>query len=156
MTVQPLREQGSRRVCNTLQFSNVRDLQAAVGRSKQSMEKWSDVPNVMPIQADITRLLTLPPGAFRPAPKVHSAVVRLTFKPSVVPAHLFPVFERMVRMMFTQRRKTLSNALRPFAESIGRESKASLESAGIDPVRRPETLDLTELVRLAAALAPKA
>ena len=106
-------------------------------------------------QAAVTRLLTLPPGAFRPAPKVYSAVVRLTFKPSVVPAHLFPVFERMVRMMFMQRRKTLSNALRPFAESVGRESKAALESAGIDSVRRPETLDLTELVRLASVLDPK-
>lgn len=101
-------------------------------------------------QADVTRLLTLPPGAFRPAPKVHSAVVKLTFKPSVVPAHLFPVFERMVRTMFMQRRKTLSNALRPFAESMGREAKGALESAGIDPIRRPETLGLPELVRLAS------
>ena len=101
-------------------------------------------------QADVSRLLTLPPGAFRPAPKVHSAVVKLTFKPSVVPALLFPVFERMVRTMFMQRRKTLSNALRPFAESVGREARTSLESAGIDPVRRPETLALPELVRLAA------
>jgi 16S rRNA (adenine1518-N6/adenine1519-N6)-dimethyltransferase len=107
-------------------------------------------------QADVTRLLTLPPGAFRPAPKVHSAVVRLEFKPSVVPAHLFPVFERMVRMMFMQRRKTLANALRSFAESVGRESKTSLEAAGIDPGRRPETLDLAELVRLAAILSAKA
>jgi 16S rRNA (adenine1518-N6/adenine1519-N6)-dimethyltransferase len=102
-------------------------------------------------QADVTRLLTLPPGAFRPAPKVHSAVVKLAFKPSVVPAPLFPVFERMVRTMFMQRRKTLSNALRPFAESVGQDSKTSLESAGIDPRRRPETLDLPELVRLASA-----
>jgi 16S rRNA (adenine1518-N6/adenine1519-N6)-dimethyltransferase len=106
-------------------------------------------------QADVTRLLTLPPGAFRPAPKVHSAVVRLAFKPSVVPAPLFPVFERMVRTMFMQRRKTLANALRPFAESMGVEARPALESAGIDPIRRPETLDLPELVRLASELAPK-
>jgi 16S rRNA (adenine1518-N6/adenine1519-N6)-dimethyltransferase len=38
------------------------------------------------LQADVRRLLTLPPGAFRPAPRVHSAVVRLTFKPSPLPA----------------------------------------------------------------------
>lgn len=106
-------------------------------------------------QADVTRLLTLPPGAFRPAPKVHSAVVRLSFKPSVVPAPLFPVFERMVRTMFMQRRKTLANALRPFAETLGRQPKAALEAAGIDPSRRPETLDLPELVRLAAVLEAK-
>lgn len=106
-------------------------------------------------QADVARLLTLPPGAFRPAPKVHSAVVKLTFTPSVVPAPLFRTFERMVRTMFLQRRKRLSNALRPFAESVGLESRASLESAGIDPGRRPETLALDELVRLASELAPK-
>ena len=102
------------------------------------------------VQADVKRLLTLPPGAFRPAPKVHSAVVKLTFKPSVVSPGLFPVFERMVRTMFMQRRKTLANALRPFAESVGRESRAALEAAGIDPSRRPETLDMPELVRLAS------
>jgi 16S rRNA (adenine1518-N6/adenine1519-N6)-dimethyltransferase len=102
-------------------------------------------------QADIERVLTLPPGAFRPAPRVHSAVVRLTFKPNVVPSELRDVFARMVRAMFTQRRKTLGNALRPFAESVARTSTAALASAGIDPRRRPETLRLGELVALAAA-----
>jgi 16S rRNA (adenine1518-N6/adenine1519-N6)-dimethyltransferase len=102
-------------------------------------------------QADIERVLTLPPGAFRPAPRVHSAVVRLTFKPNVVPGELRDVFARMVRAMFTQRRKTLGNALRPFAESVGGASTAALASAGIDPRRRPETLRLGELVALAAA-----
>jgi 16S rRNA (adenine1518-N6/adenine1519-N6)-dimethyltransferase len=101
-------------------------------------------------QADVQRLLTLPPGAFKPPPRVHSAVVKLTFKPSVVPIDVRPVFDRMVRTTFMQRRKTLANALRPFAESLGREPKAALEAAGIDPIRRPETLDLPELVRLAS------
>jgi 16S rRNA (adenine1518-N6/adenine1519-N6)-dimethyltransferase len=105
-------------------------------------------------QADVERVLTLPPGAFRPAPKVHSAVVRIAFKPSVMPAALRPVFDGMVRSMFTQRRKTLGNALRPFADSRGVPAVAALRRAGIDPIRRPETLTLTELVRLAEALAP--
>jgi len=101
-------------------------------------------------RADVQRLLTLPPGAFRPAPKVHSAVVRVTFVPSRVPAALEATFERMVRGMFMQRRKTLGNALRPFAESIGRDAASALSAAGIDPSARPETLALAELVRLAA------
>ena len=104
--------------------------------------------------ADVRRILTLPPGAFRPAPKVHSALVRLTFKPSLVPPDLEPVFDAMVRSMFTQRRKTLGNALRPFAESVGQTSTTSLAAANIDPARRPETLDLPELVRLAQSLKP--
>jgi 16S rRNA (adenine1518-N6/adenine1519-N6)-dimethyltransferase len=103
-------------------------------------------------RADVERVLTLPPGAFRPAPKVHSAVARLTFRPSVVPAVLRPVFDAMVKSMFTQRRKTLANAVRPFAESRGAVATHALSSAGIDPVRRPETLTLAELVALAESL----
>lgn len=103
------------------------------------------------LHADVRRLLTLPPGAFRPQPKVHSAVVRLTFRPPAVALADEPAFGGMVRSMFTQRRKTLSNALKPFAESRGRSAAAALEAAGIDPSRRPETLQLTELARLADA-----
>ena len=52
--------------------------------------------------------------------------------------------------MFTQRRKTLANALRPFATGRGaRCGGAALRAAGIDPTRRPETLQLDELARLA-------
>jgi 16S rRNA (adenine1518-N6/adenine1519-N6)-dimethyltransferase len=108
------------------------------------------------LQADVTRLLTLPPGAFRPAPKVHSAVVRLAFKPSPLPAGSERAFETMVRTMFMQRRKTLLNALRPYAESIGRDPRAMLTAADIDPIRRPETLTQADLLRLAAASSPSA
>jgi 16S rRNA (adenine1518-N6/adenine1519-N6)-dimethyltransferase len=107
-------------------------------------------------QAEVTRLLTLPPGAFRPPPKVHSAVVRLTFKPTVIPAGLEDTFERMVRSMFQQRRKTLGNALKPFAETAGLAAAETLTATGIDPVRRPETLTMPELLRLAQSLKPKA
>jgi 16S rRNA (adenine1518-N6/adenine1519-N6)-dimethyltransferase len=101
------------------------------------------------LHADVRRLLTLPPGAFRPQPKVHSAVVRLTFRPPAVPLGNEAAFERMVRSMFTQRRKTLANALKPFAEERGCAAAEALAAAGIDPRRRPETLQLTELARLA-------
>jgi len=101
------------------------------------------------LHADVRRVLTLPPGAFRPAPKVHSAVVRLTFRPPTVAIGDQGQFEAMVRSMFTQRRKTLGNALRPFAEARGLRAVAALEASGIDPSRRPETLELAELTRLA-------
>jgi len=108
------------------------------------------------LQADVERVLTLPPGAFRPAPKVHSAVVRLTFKPSPLPVGSEAVFEKMVRTMFMQRRKTLQNALRPFAESTGHDTGLALTSAGIDPVRRPETLSQHDLLRLVSVFSPRA
>jgi len=100
------------------------------------------------LQATVERRLVLPPGAFRPAPKVQSAVVRLTFKPSILPPDLEPLFDRMVKTMFMQRRKTLLNALRPFADAQQRTSGAILAAAGIDPQRRPETLTMEELLRL--------
>ena len=108
------------------------------------------------LEADVRRVLSLPPGAFRPAPKVHSAVVRLTFKASPLPPGAESIFDPMVRTIFMQRRKTLLNALRPYAESIGRDTKSALDLAGIDPVRRPETLTQQDLLRLVSALAPNA
>jgi 16S rRNA (adenine1518-N6/adenine1519-N6)-dimethyltransferase len=104
------------------------------------------------LHARVERLLTLPPGAFRPAPRVHSAVVRLTFTPPAVTLPDERGFESMVRSMFTQRRKTLANALRGFARERGMDSSLALARAGIDPTRRPETLTLPELARLSAAL----
>ena len=106
-------------------------------------------------QADVTRLLTLPPGAFRPPPKVNSAVVRLTFKPSVIPPQSAGTFERMVKTMFMQRRKTLSNALRPFADAVGVSAVSALSAVGIDPMRRPETLTMAELLAVTAVFPPK-
>src|SRR5262249_38817610 len=67
------------------------------------------------LTADVDHMLTLPPGAFRPPPKVTSAVVRLRFRPPVVDVGDPQVFERIVRGIFLQRRKTLANALRPVA-----------------------------------------
>jgi 16S rRNA (adenine1518-N6/adenine1519-N6)-dimethyltransferase len=101
------------------------------------------------MHADVRPVLSLPPGAFRPSPKVHSAVVSLRFRPPAVDIADEPAFESMVRTMFMQRRKMLLNALRPYAATRQRDPRDALARAGIDPSRRPETLQLTELARLA-------
>jgi 16S rRNA (adenine1518-N6/adenine1519-N6)-dimethyltransferase len=103
------------------------------------------------VHADVSRVLSLPPGAFRPAPRVHSAVVRLTFRPPRVAIEDSDVFVRMVRTMFTQRRKTVSNALKPFGVERGVDPGRALAAAAIDPKRRPETLDLGEMAALSRA-----
>ena len=105
------------------------------------------------LHADVRILLTLPPGAFRPQPKVQSAVVRLAFRAPAVPLSDEPLFEAMVRSMFTLRRKMLSNALARFAAARGFTALEALQAAGIDPHRRPETLQLEELARLAQVFA---
>jgi 16S rRNA (adenine1518-N6/adenine1519-N6)-dimethyltransferase len=101
------------------------------------------------LDADVHRVLAPPPGAFRPAPKVHSAVVRLRFRRPAVNIRGYDVFAGMVRAMFTQRRKTIANAVARFASARHCDARAALAAAGIDPRRRPETLQLEELAALA-------
>ena len=85
------------------------------------------------VNADVTRILSLPPGAFRP--------------PTVdIPD--MAGFVRMVRTMFTQRRKTLSNALKPFGLERSVAPADALAAAGVDPRRRPETLEMAEMAAL--------
>jgi 16S rRNA (adenine1518-N6/adenine1519-N6)-dimethyltransferase len=102
--------------------------------------------------ADVDRLLTLPPGAFRPPPKVTSAVVRVRFRPPAADVGSRQAFERVVRGMFLQRRKTLLNAFRPVAETFGRSASEVIERAGLNPRVRPETLTLDEIARLTRAV----
>jgi 16S rRNA (adenine1518-N6/adenine1519-N6)-dimethyltransferase len=103
--------------------------------------------------ADPAIVLRLPPGAFRPPPKVDSAVVRLTFRPpSVRPADP-ERFETMVRGLFAYRRKTVANALRHWTSATALQVGRVLAASGIDPRRRPETLHLSELARLSDVFA---
>jgi 16S rRNA (adenine1518-N6/adenine1519-N6)-dimethyltransferase len=101
--------------------------------------------------ADVTRLLDLPPGAFRPPPAVRSTVVRLRFRPSPLPAPA--AFELLVKGVFRQRRKTIANALRSaFPELTASSAADLLARACIEGRRRPETLEIAELTRLAELL----
>jgi len=105
------------------------------------------------LHADVSRVLALPPGAFRPPPRVSSAVVRLSFRPPGVAVADEGLLVGLVRSIFTQRRKTLRNALQPFANQRGRRADEALAAAGLDGRRRPETLQLVELARLADVFA---
>jgi len=100
-------------------------------------------------KASVSRLLVLPPGAFRPPPKVTSALIRLVFRDPQVAVANPGLFELLVRTMFTQRRKTVANAIRAFADDRHLVAGEALERAGIDPSRRPQTLQLIEIARLA-------
>jgi 16S rRNA (adenine1518-N6/adenine1519-N6)-dimethyltransferase len=99
--------------------------------------------------ASVELLFSLPPGAFRPTPKVHSALVRLRFHPPDPPAKNPRVFAGLVQAAFNQRRKILANAMKPFAMAAQVPLPDVLAKAGLDPRRRPETLALAEWIRLA-------
>jgi 16S rRNA (adenine1518-N6/adenine1519-N6)-dimethyltransferase len=104
------------------------------------------------LTADVERVLSLPPGAFRPPPKVHSAVVQLRFRAPQVEVGSRDAFERVARGLFLQRRKTLANALKPVAASFGHSSVDVLHKTGIDGRRRPETLSLADVASLTQAV----
>ncbi|PWT82723.1 MAG: ribosomal RNA small subunit methyltransferase A [Blastocatellia bacterium] len=105
--------------------------------------------------AGVERVLTLPPGAFRPVPKVRSAVVRLTFH-GPTPAPREPrTFQALVRCIFMHRRKTLANALKTFSWGGSYPPTAALAAARLDGRRRPETLTIPELVGLSDIFASR-
>jgi 16S rRNA (adenine1518-N6/adenine1519-N6)-dimethyltransferase len=92
---------------------------------------------------EMAMVLEVPPEAFTPPPKVDSAVVRMRplaagRRRALDEAH----FSRLVAAAFSQRRKTLRNAVRAVA------SEHAFETAGIDPGRRGETLSVDEFIAL--------
>jgi 16S rRNA (adenine1518-N6/adenine1519-N6)-dimethyltransferase len=98
--------------------------------------------------ARVERLLNLPPGAFRPAPKVRSTVLRLTFHPAADDVADEDRFRSFVQTLFSRRRKTLRNALLAWSPDAKVDIAAMLVRAGLDGQRRPETFTVPELTQL--------
>jgi 16S rRNA (adenine1518-N6/adenine1519-N6)-dimethyltransferase len=99
-------------------------------------------------RAEAKIVLTLPPEAFTPPPKVSSAVVHLTALPA--PRHPADpaVLARVTQAAFGQRRKMLRSSLRSLAPDI----EPRLDRLGIDPTARAETLDLAAFCAIARDL----
>ncbi len=92
------------------------------------------------------KLFDVPPGAFFPPPKVMSSVVRLVPREGVDPSLDHGLFQRVVKAAFTQRRKTLRNAL------SGLITGEEIEALGVDPGQRAEQLDIDTYVCLTKGL----
>ncbi len=93
-------------------------------------------------------VLTLPPEAFTPAPKVHSAVVHLTALPQPRFPCDFMVLQRVTAMAFNQRRKMLRSSLKGLRPGI----EGVLEGVGIPPTARAEEIGLEQFCALARAV----
>jgi 16S rRNA (adenine1518-N6/adenine1519-N6)-dimethyltransferase len=105
------------------------------------------------LYCEVRIALRVPPGAFRPPPRVESAVLhlRVLAEPRVALADE-QHFHVVVRTAFAQRRKTLANAL---AAGLGLPAEGvrhAIEGVGIDPKRRAETLTIPEFAAVAARL----
>jgi len=103
-------------------------------------------------------LFDVPPGAFRPVPKVWSTVARLRVRETLPAGTDEKLFTRLVGSCFAQKRKTILNNLRSAPEDLRAHVEAAggvaalLEAANVDPQRRAESLRLEEWAALVAAL----
>lgn len=95
-------------------------------------------------RAEARRLMKVAPGSFNPPPKVESAIVRLVPRQPDFPIPDLAVFDELVTKAFSQRRKTLSNALKGYL------SAEQFEAAGIDASLRAERLSPAQFAALAA------
>ena len=94
----------------------------------------------------------IPAEAFYPAPKVDSAVLRVEILPEpVIPAQLLDTFFTLIKAGFSQKRKTLRNSISGGLGIAPAGAEKMLAAAGLDPIRRAETLSLEEWNRLCNA-----
>jgi len=107
---------------------------------------------------DAEALFDVPPGAFRPVPKVFSTVVRLRAHERRLDVQDERLLWRVVSTGFAQRRKTINNNLRSAPEDLRARIESAggagvvLETARVEPTRRAETLTLDEWILLTKAM----
>jgi 16S rRNA (adenine1518-N6/adenine1519-N6)-dimethyltransferase len=102
-------------------------------------------------RADAKIVMHLPPEAFTPAPKVHSAVVHLTRLEAPRFEADAAVLSRVTAMAFNQRRKMLRSSLK----GLGGDVEALLEGVGIPPTARAEEIGLEQFCALACGVAAR-
>ncbi|MCL4861723.1 MAG: ribosomal RNA small subunit methyltransferase A [Caldilineaceae bacterium] len=140
--------------------ARVRPTLAVVMVQKEVAERICAAPGAMSLLAVSVQFYAaprivdrVPAGAFRPQPKVDSAVLRLDVRPQPAVTDVPPAdFFRVVRAGFSQKRKQLRNTLSAGLLLPKAVADGALQAAGIDPTRRAETLALAEWAALCRAL----
>ncbi len=115
------------------------------------------------LTVDVETCAVLPPGAFFPPPKVDSSFLRIWPRPTpLVEASALRTVERVTRAAFSQRRKTISNALRGAGFAVDtqvgtprEQIEAALREAEIEPGARAETVEPERYVALASCFAAR-
>ena len=107
------------------------------------------------LRADVVAGRVVPPGCFRPPPRVDSQVVRLRPLPALrYDVGSEPLFSELVAAAFGQRRKMVRNTLLPriSARVAAPVAHELMEQAGIDPASRPETISVAAFAMLSSLL----
>lgn len=129
--------------------SNIQDMHFML--QKEVVDRLCAVPNtkdygrlsiMVQYHCEAEYLFSVEPNAFFPAPKVNSAVVRLTPRPFPIKASNIKLLQTITRDAFNLRRKTLSNALKLY---LGSEDFIALD---LNPMLRPEVLSITDFIKI--------
>lgn len=137
-------------------LASVRDLTLMLQRevvermtARPGTRAYGRLTVMLAARCTVAKLFAVGTGAFTPPPRVESAVVRLVPHPAPPfdPGD-WALFERLVRLGFAARRKTLRNALRGVTDAAG------IAAAGLEPGARPDTLAAADYARLSRTLAP--
>jgi 16S rRNA (adenine1518-N6/adenine1519-N6)-dimethyltransferase len=98
-------------------------------------------------------LFEVPPSSFDPEPKVHSSVLRLDFGASRYSVTDERLLFKMLRQVFTQRRKMIKNTLAPFFSDDALACEQALLDAGVHPTDRPEMISIPQFEDICKGLA---
>ena len=112
--------------------------------SSPGSKRYGRLSVMLQARCEVESLFEIGPGAFKPAPKVDSAFVRLN--PYREPRFVIDdpdLFRRIVASAFSLRRKTLRNSLKDLV------TPEQMEQAGVDPGLRAERLEVADYARLA-------
>jgi 16S rRNA (adenine1518-N6/adenine1519-N6)-dimethyltransferase len=109
-------------------------------------KKYGRLSVMAQYHCNVELLLTVPPDAFTPPPKVHSMFIRLIPIEPIEKANNITLLGEVVKEAFSKRRKTLSNALKNMV------SKKQLISLGINPSQRPEELTVRNFIQISNIL----
>jgi 16S rRNA (adenine1518-N6/adenine1519-N6)-dimethyltransferase len=113
--------------------------------AKPGNKEWGRLGVMTQFRCEVEPLFTVPPEAFYPRPKVHSAIVRLAPHLRCSWPECDPIkLNRIVTQAFAQRRKTLRNNFKNTFDD------STLQSLGIDPSARAESLSLEDFVALSS------
>lgn len=117
--------------------------------------RYGILPALLQARFSVEKVLDAGPRAFFPPPEVKSRVLRLTPLPRPqVAAAAWPAYRELVKTLFRERRKQLGSLLRKYY-AVDEGFLVELERGeGLGPSRRPETLSIEELARLAGRLRP--
>jgi 16S rRNA (adenine1518-N6/adenine1519-N6)-dimethyltransferase len=117
--------------------------------AKEDTESYGALSVNVAAVANTEQVMSVPASAFKPPPKVESAVIRLTPRAApLVRAQSLAGFRTFVQAAFGQRRKQMQRALRTVRGISAEEARAVLERAGIDPAARPEVVSPEGFARL--------